>query len=98
MITSYFSFGHGQLHPITGEHMLGYYITVIAEQRVNARETMFNSVFGVKWCMEYNDKPNEKFFPKGNYCTVDTSNKEQLQNFLLTGNTNETQQTNQDTS
>jgi hypothetical protein len=47
----YFTFGHGQTHPVTGEHLLGAYV-VIHGTATAAREQMV-AAFGTAWCDKY---------------------------------------------
>lgn len=47
----YFTFGHGQHHRITGEHLLGAYV-VIHGTYLGARQVMV-SAFGTRWCDQY---------------------------------------------
>lgn len=51
--TRYFSFGHGQTDPATGENLLDKYVTVIAPTAEGCREAMLASRFGREWSMEY---------------------------------------------
>lgn len=52
-ITRYFSFGHGQTDPDTGENLLDKYVTVIAPTAEGCRDAMLASRFGREWSMEY---------------------------------------------
>lgn len=47
----YFTFGHGQYHRVTGEHLLGAYV-VIHGTYLGARQVMV-SAFGTAWCDQY---------------------------------------------
>lgn len=47
----YFTFGHGQTHPVTGEDLLGAYV-VIHGTATAAREQMV-AAFGTAWCDQY---------------------------------------------
>jgi len=47
----YFTFGHGQTHPATGEDLLGAYV-VIHGTATAAREQMV-AAFGTAWCDQY---------------------------------------------
>lgn len=47
----YFTFGHGQHHRITGEHLLGAYV-LINGTYTSAREQMV-AAFGTRWCDQY---------------------------------------------
>jgi hypothetical protein len=49
----YFTFGHGQYHRVTGEHLLGAYV-VINGTYAEARERMVDA-FGTAWCDQYVD-------------------------------------------
>lgn len=51
--TRYFSFGHGQTDPKTGENLRDKYCTVIAPTAEGCRDAMLASRFGREWSMEY---------------------------------------------
>lgn len=52
-VTVYFSFGHGQTDPDTGEDLLDHYVTVIAPSYNAARLAMFSSRYGERWAFDY---------------------------------------------
>lgn len=51
--TTYFSFGHGQTDPDTGESLIDKYVTVIAPTYEACREAMFASRYGERWSFDY---------------------------------------------
>jgi hypothetical protein len=53
MVTRYFSFGHGQTDPDTGESLLDKYATVVASSVEACREAMFASRYGNRWSFDY---------------------------------------------
>jgi len=53
MFTRYFSFGHGQTDPKTGESLRDKYVTVTAPTAEGCREAMLASRFGREWAFEY---------------------------------------------
>lgn len=52
-VTRYFSFGHGQTDPDTGEDLLDKYVTVIAPTVEACRDAMFASRYGQAWAFDY---------------------------------------------
>jgi len=52
-VVVYFSFGHGQTDPGTGQKLLDHYVTVVAPTYEQCREAMLASRFGREWSMEY---------------------------------------------
>jgi hypothetical protein len=52
-VVTYFSFGHGQTDPDTGESLLDHYVTVVAPTYEACREAMFASRFGNRWSFDY---------------------------------------------
>jgi hypothetical protein len=54
-VTVYFSFGHGQHDPDSGEHLLGKYVTIVGPSYDACREAMFASKYGDRWAFEYPD-------------------------------------------
>jgi hypothetical protein len=54
-VTVYFSFGHGQHDPDTGEHLLDKYVTIVGPSYDACREAMFASRYGNRWAFEYPD-------------------------------------------
>ena len=53
LVTRYFSFGHGQTDPDTGEHLLDKYATVIAPTVQACKKAMFASRYGDRWAFDY---------------------------------------------
>lgn len=51
--TWYFTFGHGQMHPRTGESLMDHYTTVTGTA-LEARERM-TKIFGRNWSFQYPD-------------------------------------------
>lgn len=65
MITQYFTFGQSHVHRINGRTFdADTVVEIIAESREQAREKMF-SYFGQKWAFQYNEMPEEKYYPNG---------------------------------
>jgi hypothetical protein len=52
-VTVYFSFGHGQHDPTTGEHLLDKYVTITGPSWEACREAMFASRYGNRWSFDY---------------------------------------------
>lgn len=52
-VTVYFSFGHGQTDPDTGEDLLFHYVTIVGPSYEACRAAMFNSRFGDRWSFDY---------------------------------------------
>lgn len=52
MTTLIFTFGHGQTCPITGDDVMGRYVTVTAPDAGLAR-TLMHATFGRQWAFEY---------------------------------------------
>jgi hypothetical protein len=53
LVTTYFSFGHGQTDPDTGENLLDKYVTVLAPSYEECRAAMFASRYGRAWSFDY---------------------------------------------
>lgn len=54
MINRIFTFGHGQTCPVTGDDVMGRYVTVTAPDAGTARALMV-ATFDNKWAFEYPD-------------------------------------------
>lgn len=52
-VVTYFSFGHGQSDPATGQGLLDHYVTVVAPTYEACREAMLASRFGQAWAFDY---------------------------------------------
>lgn len=52
-VTAYFSFGHGQTDPDTGENLLDKYVTIVGPTYAACREAMFASKYGQAWAFDY---------------------------------------------
>lgn len=52
-VVTYFSFGHGQTDPDSGQSLLDHYVTVVAPTYEECREAMFASRFGRAWSFDY---------------------------------------------
>jgi hypothetical protein len=52
-VTVYFSFGHGQTDPTTGEKLLDKYVTVTGPSYAACRKAMFASRYGERWSFDY---------------------------------------------
>lgn len=52
-VTVYFSFGHGQTDPDTGQDLLGHYVTIVGPSYAACRDAMFASRYGREWSFEY---------------------------------------------
>ncbi|MET0423616.1 MAG: hypothetical protein ABW046_07070 [Actinoplanes sp.] len=52
-VTVYFSFGHGQTDPDTGENLLDKYVTITGPSYEACREAMFASRYGNRWSFDY---------------------------------------------
>ena len=60
--TAWFTFGQSHVHSIGGfTYDKDIVVEITAE---NPREEMFR-VFGDKWAMQYDSKPNMSFYPRG---------------------------------
>lgn len=52
-VVTYFSFGHGQTDPGTGQKLIDHYVTVVAPTYEECREAMLASRFGHNWSWDY---------------------------------------------
>lgn len=52
-VVVYFSFGHGQTDPDSGQKLIDHYVTVVAPTYEECRTAMFASRFGTKWSWDY---------------------------------------------
>jgi hypothetical protein len=52
-VTVYFSFGHGQTDPDTGENLLDKYVTIVGPSYTDCRAAMFASKYGQAWAFDY---------------------------------------------
>jgi hypothetical protein len=52
-VVTYFSFGHGQTDPDTGQKLIDHYVTVVAPTYEECRAAMFASRFGRAWSFDY---------------------------------------------
>jgi hypothetical protein len=52
-VVTYFSFGHGQTDPDTGQKLIDHYVTVVAPTYDECRTAMFASRYGNKWSWDY---------------------------------------------
>lgn len=52
-VTVYFSFGHGQTDPDTGENLIDKYVTITGPSYEACREAMFASRYGNRWSFDY---------------------------------------------
>lgn len=61
----YFTFGQGHVHSLGGfTYDKDIVVEVSADSNAEARAIMFN-YFGRKWGMQYDKKPDMKYFPRG---------------------------------
>jgi hypothetical protein len=65
-VTVYFSFGHGQTDPTTGENLLDKYVTITGPSYEACREAMFASRYGNRWSFDYpaGAPDTEKWLPR----------------------------------
>lgn len=62
MTTQYFTFGQSHVHSMNGfTYDKDVLVKITAE---NPRQRMFD-LFGPKWAMQYDDPPDEQFWPRG---------------------------------
>lgn len=52
-VTVYFSFGHGQTDPDTGENLLDKYVTIVGPTYEACRAAMFASRYSNRWSFDY---------------------------------------------
>jgi len=52
-VVTYFSFGHGQRDPDSGQKLIDHYVTVVAPTYEECRAAMFASRFGRAWSFDY---------------------------------------------
>jgi hypothetical protein len=52
-ITVYFSFGHGQTDPDTGQNLVDHYVTIVGPSYAACRAAMFASRYGARWGFDY---------------------------------------------
>jgi hypothetical protein len=52
-VVAYFSFGHGQTDPDSGQKLIDHYVTVVAPTYEGCRAAMFASRFGRAWSFDY---------------------------------------------
>ena len=52
-VVTYFSFGHGQRDPQSGQKLLDHYVTIVAPTYGECRDAMFASRFGREWSFDY---------------------------------------------
>ena len=61
----YFTFGQSHTHSFNGMTLdKDIVMEIEAKDSNSAREIMFG-FFGDKWSMQYNEKPNMDYFPRG---------------------------------
>lgn len=63
LTTSFFTFGHGHFHHIKGQDFnVDRAVKIVT--RHEPRDVMI-AIFGVKWSMEYDEQPEERYIPQG---------------------------------
>jgi hypothetical protein len=64
-VKTYFSFGQSHVHSVDGFTFdKDVIVEIEAPTRGDARKIMFDT-FGRKWSMQYNEKPDMGYFPRG---------------------------------